>query len=323
MIQKHKPHREEIKFERVDSLPVALSVLMKMGIQAIVDKHYTPHGNRQGLSVGWLCVIFLSYILTQATHKMVPVQAWVSTHLTTLERLTGQTIRPTDFTDDRLADVVCYLSEDEMWCQIDQDLSQNVIRVYDVKANGPVRLDATVGGVTHEEKKHPLFQRGRNKAGGFQVQFKLMLGALDPLGIPIASDVVPGNTAGPGVRRGPLYAPIYRRIRQALGQVGLLYIGDCKMGALETRAVIAEGSDYYLMPLVMVGDVPGLLNAQIDRFLAGQVELTSIPAYAGICLLIQTKFLTQNRPLQKALRWNANRRPCLKMGSASVGLNGC
>lgn len=271
MIGKYGSQPEEIKFERVDSLPVVLSILMKMGIQAIVDKHHTPHGNHEGLSVGWLCVIFLSYILTRATHKMAPVQAWVSTHLQTLERLTRQTIRPTDFTDDRLADVLRYLSEDELWWQIDQDLSQRVIRVYDIEVNGPVRLDATTGGVTHDEKKHPLFQRGRNKAGGFEVQFKVMLGALDPMGMPLASDVVAGNTADD-----PLYAPIYRRIRQTLGQVGLLYIGDCKMGALETRAVISDGGDFYLAPLAMVGDVPALLDAQLDRFLAGQVELTPV-----------------------------------------------
>ena len=257
--------------ERVDSIPVVLAILMQMGVQAIIDERYTPHGNHQGLSVGWLTTIFLAYILTQADHRMCPVQDWVDKHRYTLERLTGQTIRSTDFTDDRLGDVLRYLSEDEFWQRVEQNLSQRTIRVYRLETTGPVRLDPTVGGVNHDEKKHTLFKLGRNKKGSFEVQFKLMLGTLDPLGMPLASDIVAGSAADD-----PLYVPIYRRIRETLGKRGLLYIGDCKMGALETRAVIVDGGDTYLMPLPMTGDVPDLLDKQLDRVLAGDVKLTSI-----------------------------------------------
>ena len=37
---------------------------------------------------------------------------------------------------------------------------------------------------------------------------------------------------------------------------GLLYIGDCKMGALATRAYVAQTENFYLMPLAQVGDLP-------------------------------------------------------------------
>jgi transposase len=87
----------------------------------------------------------------------------------------------------------------------------------------------------------------------------------------MAGDVVAGSAADD-----PLYVPIYLRIRKTLGQSGLLYIGDCKMGAIETRAVIVDKGDHYLMPLAMVGDVPGLLDGQLDRVLAGEITLTSI-----------------------------------------------
>jgi len=257
--------------ERVDSIPVVLTILVQMGVQAIIDALYTPHGNHQGLSVGWLVVIFLTYILTEADHRMCPVQKWVAKHRQTLESLTGQTIRPTDFTDDRLEDVLRYLSEDELWQRIEQDLSQRTIRVYRLETTGPVRLDATTGGVNHDPKKHTLFKTGRNKKGGFEVQFKIMLGVLDPLGSPLAADVVTGSAADD-----PLYAPIYHRIRETLGQTGLLYIGDCKMGALGMRAIIVDGDDLYLMPLAMVGDIPALLDKQVDKVLAGEIELTPI-----------------------------------------------
>jgi len=257
--------------ERVDSIPVVLTILMQMGVQAIMDALYTPHGNHQGLSVGWLVVIFLTYILTEADHRMCPVQKWVAKHRHTLESLTGQTISPTDFTDDRLEDVLRYLSEDELWQRIEQDLSQRTIRVYHLETTRPVRLDATTGGVNHDSKKHPLFKTGRNKKGSFEVQFKIMLGVLDPLGLPLAADVVAGNAADD-----PLYVPIYQRIRETLGQASLLYIGDCKMGALEIRAIIVDGGDLYLMPLAMVGDIPVLLDEQLDKVLAGEIELTPI-----------------------------------------------
>ena len=257
--------------ERVDRLPLVLTILMQMGLQGIIDAYYTAHGNHQGLSVGWLAVIFVAYILSEVNHKMCPVQKWVVKHRYTLERLTGQSIRPTDFTDDRLGDVLRYISEDELWWQIERDLSRRIIRVYRLETKGPVRLDATTGGVNHNKEKHTIFKKGRNKQGQFEVQFKLMLGTLDPMGLPLASDVVAGNAADD-----PLYVPCYLRIRNTLGQEGLLYVGDCKMGAIETRATIVDGNDFYLMPLAMVGGVPALLDAQLDEVLAGEVELADI-----------------------------------------------
>lgn len=260
-----------IESERVDRIPLILEILIKMGVQPIIDTHYIPHGNHEGLSVGWLTVIFLTYILAEENHEMCPVREWANKHRYTLERLTGQTIRPTDFTDDRLGDVLRYLSADEVWCPTEEDLDKHIIRVYRLETKGPIRLDPTTGGVTHNEDKHTLFKKGRNKEGNFEVQFKLMLGTLDPMGMPLAADVVAGSAADD-----PLYVPIYLRIRKTLGQNGLLYIGDCKMGAIETRAVIVDGGDYYFMPLARVGDVPSLLDEQLDKVLGGEIEFTQV-----------------------------------------------
>ncbi|MCP4359463.1 MAG: hypothetical protein GY796_15740 [Chloroflexi bacterium] len=248
-----------------------LKMVMQMRVPEIIDQHYEAHGNHQGLSVGWLAALFVVYMLAESNHKMVTVREWVRKHQTTLEKQTGQRIRPTDFTDDRLGDVLRYLSEDELWGQIEQDLSQHTIRVYKLETNQPIRLDATVGGSKHDEQKHSLFKTGRNKDGVFEVQFKLMLGVLDPLGLALAADVVSGEGGDD-----PLYVPIYQRIRQTLGQAGRLYIGDSKMGALNTRAVIADGGDYYLTPLALVGQTPALLEELLSVVEAGQINLTKI-----------------------------------------------
>jgi transposase len=50
-------------------------------------------------------------------------------------------------------------------------------------------------------------------------------------------------------------------VRASLMQPGLLYVGDCKMGALETRAGVQAGGDFYLCPLTAV-QVPLALLSQ-------------------------------------------------------------
>jgi transposase len=73
---------------------------------------------------------------------------------------------------------------------------------------------------------------------------KISLSALDPLGLPLTTTVVSGECADD-----PLYGPEIKRVQQTLGAGGKAYIGDCKMGALQTRAFIAGSGDYYVCPL--------------------------------------------------------------------------
>jgi transposase len=259
-----------IQSERIDDIPLLMHILVKMGVPEQIDSAYRPHKNWQGLSVGWVATVWLVYILTQCDHRMNHVRGWVNVRRTALSQLIGQPIRETDFTDDRLAEVLHYLSRNAIWHQVEASISQRAIRVYNLEV-GPIRLDATVGQVYHDPEQHTLFQVGHTKAGDYDTQFKLMLGALDPMGLPLAVDVVSGEQADD-----PLYLPVYLRIRQTLGQRGLLYVGDAKMGAIQTRATIQNHGDYYLMPLAMVGDTPELLGNLLDALDAGEFEMTTI-----------------------------------------------
>jgi transposase len=72
-----------------------------------------------------------------------------------------------------------------------------------------------------------------------------MLASLDPMGAPLVTQIVAGNTADDG----PFTFRRLTRYADVLGQTGLLYIGDSKMEALATRAHIVAGGDYYLTPL--------------------------------------------------------------------------
>lgn len=242
--------------ERIDDIPLLLHQQFQMGIPEVLDSVIDPHGNRQGLSVGTLTSVWLSYILSEADHRMVEVEPWAAGRLDILSGSLDQPVDVKDFTDDRLADILRLLSDDTIWEEVETKLGQRLIRVYELKG-GPIRLDSTTASVHHETEGTLLFRRGHSKDHRPDLpQLKVMLGALDPLGMPIATLVVSGNDADDG-----LYVPAVRRSRAVVGQEGRLYLGDNKMGSLETRGFIHTGGDYYLMPLAQKGKVPELLTS--------------------------------------------------------------
>ena len=95
-----------------------------------------------------------------------------------------------------------------------------------------------------------------------------MAAVAEPTGLSLAGDVHPGNAADD-----PLYLPLYRRVRVMLDQTGLLYSGDCKMAALETRAEIAANQDYYLTRLPLTGAVQARFSGWVEAALSGDRDL--------------------------------------------------
>jgi transposase len=70
------------------------------------------------------------------------------------------------------------------------------------------------------------------------------MSALDPMGMPVATQVVSGERADD-----KLYIPAIKQVSASLDEHGLLYVGDCKMAAIGIRAFIQNSQDYYLCPL--------------------------------------------------------------------------
>jgi transposase len=62
-------------------------------------------------------------------------------------------------------------------------------------------------------------------------------------------------------------------VRRLLGRRGLLYAGDNKMAALDTRAHIARHEDYYLVPLPQTGEVPELFDMWVAAVVDGSQEV--------------------------------------------------
>ena len=260
-----------INVERLDDMPLLYGFLEKMGIQSAIDTVIKPHGNWQGLSMGWVVTIWLIHITSVYNHRMDRVQGWVAKHLTSLRQLTGQAVTELDFTDDRLAICLRELHEASHWQRIESLLGNHLLRVYALQSERVVRLDATVGGVYHDPQQHRLFQVGKNKQGEYETQFKLMLASLDPLGLLLAIDVAAGNRADD-----PLYVPCYQRAKEMLATNDLLIVGDSKMSALSTRSAIVAGHDYYLTPLPHEKSEPGLLDELLAQFQAGGENLTPV-----------------------------------------------
>ena len=258
----------EIQTERVDDIPLLIRQQEQMGIPDVLNEGIRPHGNRKGLSVGWLVAAWLSSILSGADHRMSAVEPWAEQHMQTLQALLPEPVSVKDFTDDRLADVLRALSDDETWAEIETRLGQRLVRVYEL-SSGPVRVESTSVAVYHDTEGRTLFRHGHSKDHRPDLaQFKVMLGALDPLGMPIATLVMAGHEADDG-----LYLPVIERSRSVVGQGGRIYIGDCKMGALTTRAAIHASGDYYLVPLARTGKVPALLASLLKQVWAKEQAL--------------------------------------------------
>jgi transposase len=153
--------------------------------------------------------------------------------LPTLRRCTGQQVYPLDLRDHRLAGVLAAVRDDARWAAFEGALNQHLLRVYDLQPER-VRLDSTTASGYWSVTEDGLFQFGHSQDHRPNLpQVKVMLSALDPPRLLGATNVVRGQRAD-----APLYVSAISRVQASMGRRGLLYVVDCKMGALETRGFI-------------------------------------------------------------------------------------
>ncbi len=230
-----------ITTERVDDLPLLLAQMQRMGLARLLDAHFPTHGNREGLSLGVVTTIWLTHILSQADHRMNRVQPWAERRLETLRGCSDAPLEVRDLGDDRLADVLRHLSDDERGRAFEGELTGQLVRVYDLHADC-VRLDSTTASSYGAVSEDGLLQLGPSSDHRPDLgQLKVMLATL---GLPLVTEVLSGERADD-----PLYLPVITRVRACLNRTGLLYVGDVKMSALGTRASIQAAGDFYLCPL--------------------------------------------------------------------------
>jgi transposase len=234
-----------LRVEAVADLPVLWATLQRLGLPATLDRHFPAPLHWKGpLTPGDILGVWLLFLVSRGDHCLNHVQPWVAQHQGTLAALLGKPVVPTDAHDDRLADWLTRLGAGASFSALERDLNQQTVRVYQLPTD-LVRIDTTTANAYAEAlSAQGLLQFGHSKDDPDRPQIKIAAAILDPLGLPLATAVVPGNAADD-----PLYIPAIQAVQQALGVGGRTYVGDCKMGALAIRAFVAAGGDGYLCPL--------------------------------------------------------------------------
>lgn len=257
-----------LEHERVDDIPVILAMAKAAGVPQTLDRHLGNHGLQVGLSNGWLASVWLTYILAEGDHRKSALEPWTRSRQGVLEGLTGQSMSDAEGNDDRLGRLLTRLSDDEAWAGIEVDLWQGTVMVLgpaSEEAVERVHIDSTTSYGYHAPDEDGLMRLGHSKDHRPDLaQFKLMAAVAAPARQMLAVDVLPGHRADDG-----LYLPLIRRVRTVLGMRGLLYVGDAKMAAKDTRAAIAAGDDFYLTVLPK-GAVTGEIDAWLRDAYAGE-----------------------------------------------------
>lgn len=263
--------RLRVETERVDDIPVLIAQIKRMGIPELVDDRFPAHGNWQGLSPGWVLAVWLTHLLSEGDHRLNQVQPWVEQRQGTLSSCLQQVVRPLDLSDDRLALLLDALAADDAWSRFEGTLTRQLLRVYNL-APARVRVDSTTASGYWTVTEEGLFQFGHSKDHRPDLpQLKVMLSSLDPLGLPVVTHVVSGDKSDD-----PLYPPAIQQVRETVGQQGLLYIGDVKMLAKNSRFFIVAGGDFYLAPLSKTQLANTLLERYLQPVWQGEQQLMAI-----------------------------------------------
>lgn len=257
--------------ERVDDLPVLIAQLREMGVPELFNQAFQIHRNWRGLSFGHLVSAWLVFVISQSNHRLSHLRPWAEQRLQTLQTSFGVTMVATDFTDDRLAQALRYLSEDAGWQRFEDLLNQRLIRVYALTGD-TIRLDSTTAKSYGTITPDGFLQLGHSKDHRPDLpQLKINLSTLDPLGLPLTVTVTNGACADD-----PLYVPEIERVRVTLQRRGLLFVGDCKMAARATRVKVAAGGDFYLCPLPVKQLSAAELAALVEPVRLGQQATSNL-----------------------------------------------
>jgi transposase len=234
-----------LRVEVVADLPVLWATLQRLDLPATLDRHFPAPLHWKGpLTPGEVLTVWLLFLVSQGDHCLNHVEPWVAQHQGVLAALLGKPVLPTHAHDDRLADWLSRLSTSAAFGALERDLNQQTLRVYQLPTD-LVRIDTTTANsYAAVLSEQGLLQFGHSKDDPDRPQLKIAAAVLDPLGLPLATVVVPGNATDD-----PLYVPVIQAVQQSLGVGGRTYVGDCKMAALATRAFVAAGGDFYLCPL--------------------------------------------------------------------------
>jgi transposase len=209
-----------------------------------------------------------------------------------LELSTGWSIGAKDVTDDRLARVVEEFGKQAEACQkIEQKLGQHLIKAYELPTEVG-RVDTTSFVVHHEQiesEADSLLRYGHSKDKRPDLlQYRQLLGTLDPAGIPLVSATLAGNGADD-----PVYWPTWKKMAKVIGHKNFVFLADCKAAAIATRGQIASAGGIYCLPLPLTAQNPLLLKQWVlKRHRVNQLLLVTTTTQT----ITQTRYVNKGRP---------------------------
>ena len=263
------------RIEDVDSLPLLGAWMERMELSPILDEVLgVPHGNWGGISPGRVGMGFLLYVVSARHHCIVPVEEWGREHLETLRHVLGADVGVGDFTDDRILHVLGQLGEEtaRRWEGLEQRLGAHLVQAFALPRE-TARTDSTTF-VLYHGADGTLARFGHSKERRPDLrQFKAVLSTLDPLGLPLVTEVVAGNVADDGV-----YVGAWERMCAILGGPDFVLVADCKFSCLGNRGQVARGDGIYYAPMPGTGKVPEMIREWVlgAGFQAQEIRLSSL-----------------------------------------------
>jgi len=259
----------EIKSERIDEMPVLVERLKQMKVAEIIDETVGDHHLWEGLSKGWTSLVWLAHMMMTGDHRKVHVRRILNGCRESLSRLLGVEVRESEFNDDRLGRILWALGQGGRAEEIEQKMNSQCIRYYGLSTHRAViRTDSSSVSVYGGGDEGGLMVHGYSKDHRPDLlQFKVLMTTLDPLGIPLVTQLVKGNASDDG-----LYIPAYDKAVKSIG-TKVMSVGDSKMGAIGTRAHIQRQGGCYITPLAKIGKVTQQLDAWVSAALSGKVRV--------------------------------------------------
>jgi hypothetical protein len=202
-------------------------------------------------------VIWRAYSVTEGDHRQVAVATSLKGRHPTLSDLTAQGIEPLDVSDDRWSHLLQHVRKPASWHPIARDFNARRMEV-PAWPQDVLHCDAPTVAGDHEVPEGGLGPCGQRQEDPTRPPLTVRMGALAPLGMPLATEVVAGARAEEG-----FHLPIMERLRPGLTTPGLLLVGDCTRRALETRASLARPQDFSGSPLPLTGATAEAMDAWI------------------------------------------------------------
>jgi transposase len=153
-----------MRVEQAADIPVLFALVKQLGLSELLGGHFPVHHLWKGeLTFGDVVATWLVHILSRGDHRLYHVQPWVEQNLHTIQACLGKTVRPLDFQDDRLADILDALADQERWQPFEADLNRNILRVYNLKPHR-FRIDTTTASsYTKGLSEEGILQFGHSK----------------------------------------------------------------------------------------------------------------------------------------------------------------